>query len=73
MVCTGTGKKEEKRTGYRVILVDPKNSKIVYKGPSSSLKECQRWVKAWEEDPCGMVAVVWPDRVSRMPFQEVIP
>jgi hypothetical protein len=46
---------------YRVLLIDSAGqtpAEVVYQAQTRD--EADAWVQAWEEEPLGLVAVVWP-------------
>lgn len=45
---------------FTVLLCDAGQWQIAY--VCDSRREANAWIDAWEEDDCGMVAVVWPTR-----------
>lgn len=48
-------------TGYLVVLVDPQGhaaAEVRYRAPTRD--EAEAWASAWDEEPLGLVAVVWP-------------
>lgn len=52
------GKKER----YNVILVCSDTGRVTHQIPKKmKRKAANRWVKLWEEEPEGQVAVAWPD------------
>lgn len=46
---------------YRVLLIDPSGSdpiEVAYQAQQRD--EAEAWAAAWEAEPMGLVAVVWP-------------
>ncbi|MEQ8790273.1 MAG: hypothetical protein RIC55_28515 [Pirellulaceae bacterium] len=46
---------------YQVVLIDPQGEaapELRYRAQSRD--EAEAWTHAWEEEPLGLVAVVWP-------------
>lgn len=61
-VVLGPARFEDRLTKacYHIVLIDAQTGVIKHRERPMSLKKALRWLKAWEQNPSGMVAIAWP-------------
>ncbi|MHB0955918.1 MAG: hypothetical protein ACYC0X_05995 [Pirellulaceae bacterium] len=57
-VSRSSDQAEQRPALFKVLLIDEGHVEVAYECESRS--EANAWVEEWDQDPMGIVAIVWP-------------